>query len=90
MAKKNIRRILDVEMLLVVNMAYAIFLGCVALVKAGGVRLEYVIELIQYMEIKDYVILYVIILLMVYMISGKFARHLFRKTAMNTYREGDN
>lgn len=90
MAKKNIRRTLDVEMLFVVNIAYALFLGCVALVKAGGVRLEYVIELIQYMEITDYIILYVIILIMVYMISGKFARHLFRKTAMNTYREGDN
>ena len=90
MAKKNIRRILDVEMVLVVNLAYALFLGCVALVKAGGVRLEYVIELIQYMEVIDYIILYVIILIMAYMISGKFARRLFRKTAMNTYREGDN
>lgn len=90
MAKKNIRRVMDVELLFIVNLAYALFLGCVALVKTGGVRLEYVIELIQYMKPVDYVVLYCIIVLMVYLISGKFSRHLFRKTAMNTFREGDH
>ena len=41
------------------------------------------------MEVVDYVVLYVIILIMAYLISGKFAGHLFRKTAMTTFREGD-
>lgn len=90
MAQKNIRRIMDVEMLLVVNIAYAVFLATVALVKMGGVRLDYIIDLIHYMGAADYVILYVIIVIMAYMISGKFAKHLFKKTAMNTFREGDH
>lgn len=89
MAKKRIRRILDVEMLLVVNLAYAAFLAVVLAVKEGGIRVEYIINLIQYMEVVDYVVLYVIILIMAYLISGKFAGHLFRKTAMTTFREGD-
>ena len=89
MTKKNIRRVLDTELLLVVNIAYAVFLGCIALVKYGVVKVEYLIDLIKYMGVTDYVILYVIILIMAYLISGKFARHLFKKTAMNTYREGD-
>lgn len=89
MAKKRIRRILDVEMLLVVNLAYAAFLAVVLAVKEGGIRVEYIINLIQYMEAVDYVVLYVIILIMAYLISGKFAGHLFRKTAMTTFREGD-
>ena len=89
MAKKNIRRILDTEMVLVVNIAYALFLGCIALVKTGVVRVAYIIELVQYMKVTDFVILYVVIMLMAYLISGKFSRHLFRKTAMNTFREGD-
>ncbi len=89
MAKKNVRRILDVEMLLMVNLAYALFIGCVALVKFGGVRVEYIVELIQYMSMADYIVLYVIILIMAYLISGKFSRHLFKKTAMSTFREGD-
>ncbi|MBR6798707.1 MAG: hypothetical protein IKM63_01420, partial [Firmicutes bacterium] len=89
LAKKNIRRILDTEMVLVVNIAYVLFLGCIALVKTGVVRVAYIIELIQYMKVTDFVILYVVIMLMAYLISGKFSRHLFKKTAMNTFREGD-
>lgn len=89
MAKKNIRRVLDTEMVLVVNIAYALFLGAIALVKTGVIRVAYVIELIQYMKVTDFIILYVVIMIMAYLISGKFSRHLFRKTAMNTFREGD-
>ena len=89
MAKKNIRRVLDIEMLLVVNLAYAVFLGAVYAVKLRAVRLEYVIKLIQYMDVLDYVILYAVIIIMVYLISGKFSRYLFRKTAMSAFREGD-
>lgn len=39
------------------------------------------------MTVRDYVILYAILMFMAYLISGKFARSLFRKTAMGTFRE---
>lgn len=89
MARRNIRRIMDVEMLLVSNIAYGIFLVCVALVKEGYIKVQYIMDLIQYLRVVDYVALYLIILLMAYLISGKFVRSLFKKTAMGTYREGD-
>lgn len=89
MARRNIRRIMDVEMLLVSNIAYGIFLVCVSLVKEGYIKVQYIMDLIQYLRVTDYVALYVIILLMAYLISGKFVRSLFKKTAMGTYREGD-
>lgn len=89
MAKSNIRRILDVEMILIVNIAYMIFLAFVAVVKTGIVNITYMTNLIEYMSGFDYVILYIVMLLMSYLISGKFARSLFKKTAMGTYREED-
>lgn len=89
MARRNIRRVMDVEMLLVSNIAYGIFLVCVALVKEGYIKVQYIMDLIQYLRVIDYVALYIIILLMAYLISGKFVRSLFKKTAMGTYREGD-
>ena len=89
MAQKHMRRVLDVEMILIVNMAYLIFLGFIVLVKSGGARVSYIINLIQYMNITDYIVLYVVLMIMAYLISGKFSKHLFRKTAMNTFREGD-
>ena len=87
MAKKHIRRILDVEMLLTVNIAYLIFTGCVFMVHYGVIDVEYIRNLIEYMTVRDYVVLYAILMFMAYLISGKFARSLFRKTAMGTFRE---
>ena len=87
MAKKHIRRILDVEMLLTVNIEYFIFIGCAFMVHYGVIDVEYIRNLIEYMTVRDYVILYAILMFMAYLISGKFARSLFRKTAMGTFRE---
>lgn len=89
LARRNIRRIMDVEIILVTTIAYALFLGCVALVRSGVLKASYLIELIQYMHVTDYVLLYAIVLVMALLISGKFARSLFQKTAMGTFREGD-
>lgn len=87
MARKNIRRILDVEMLTVINIAYAIFLVSVVLVNTGVIQVEYIRTLVEYLKVSDYVILYAIMVLMGYLISGKFARSLFKKTAMGSFRE---
>ncbi len=87
LARRNIRRILDVEMLLTVNIAYAIFLLCVVLVNKGIIDIQYVANMVAYMGAADYVILYAVMVVMAYLISGKFARNLFKKTAMGAYRE---
>ncbi|NBI63999.1 ATP-binding cassette domain-containing protein [Clostridiales bacterium] len=87
LAKKSIRRILDVELAAVVNIAYGLFLAVIALVHQGVIQSEYLKTLADYMELPDYVILYGILLVMSYFISGKFARKLFKKTAMGSFRE---
>ncbi len=87
LAKKSIRRVLDVELAAVVNIAYGLFLAAVALVRQGVLHSEYLKTLTDYMGISDYVILYGVLLVMSYFISGKFARKLFKKTAMGSFRE---
>ena len=87
LARKNIRRILDVELFVVINIAYAMFLAVVVLVNMGIIHVEYLRTLVEYLQVTDYVILYAILILMGYLISGKFARSLFKKTAMGSFRE---
>ena len=87
LAKKNIRRILDVEVLLVANLAFGIFLVVVALVRKGAINIEYLKTLMQYMQLRDFVILYLLISVMALLISVWFSRRLFRKTAMGSFRE---
>ena len=89
MTKRNIRRILDVELFVVINIAYAIFIAVVALVNLDVINVEYIRTLVEYMRLSDYVILYAVLIVMGYLISGKFSRNLFKKTAMGSYREED-
>ena len=87
LAKKQIRRILDVEVLLVANIAFAIFLIVVLLVSRGAIDIEYMRTLVEYLQLRDYIILYLMICAMALLISVWYSRRLFRKTAMGSFRE---
>lgn len=87
LSKKPIRRIMDIELLFIVNLAYVLFLGFVFLVNQGIVPVEYIMNLTQFMKPGDYVILYAVLIVMSYLISGKFVRKMFKKTAIGSFRE---
>ncbi|MBQ6402211.1 MAG: ABC transporter ATP-binding protein/permease [Firmicutes bacterium] len=87
MARRDIRRILDVEILLVMNIAFAIFLATVYVVQQGYLKIPYLKTLVDYMTVRDYIILYVLTGFMAFLISGWFSRRLFKKTAMGSFRE---
>ena len=86
-AKKIIRRILEVEILLVANIAFAIFLIVVILVSRGSIDVEYLKTLVQFLQLRDYVIFYLFISAMALLIAVWYSRRLFRKTAMGSFRE---
>ena len=75
------------EVLLVANIAFAIFLIVVRLVQGGTISIEYIRTLVQFLQPRDYCILYLMILVMALLISGWFSRRLFKKTAMGSFRE---
>lgn len=87
LSKRNIRRLLDIEMFAVVNIAYAIFLGLIGLVRYHVIKVEYIWTLVEYISVGDFAVLYAVIVLMAYLISGKFVRSIFRKSAMGSFRE---
>ena len=41
----------------------------------------------EYLNMYDYVLMYLILIVMSYLISSRFSLKLFKKSAMNTYRE---
>jgi putative ABC transport system permease protein len=85
--KENTKRILDIELFTVVTIAYGLVLGLFALVNRSVIDIEYVKSLIQYLTTSDYVILYAVLLFMAFLLSRRFARRLFKKSAMVTFRE---
>ena len=87
--RKPIRRIMDIELFVIVNIAFGLFLGFIVLVNQGLVPVDYIAKLTQYMQAGDYVVLYVVLAAMSYLISGKFVRKMFKKTAIGSFREVD-
>ncbi|MDD6310360.1 MAG: ABC transporter ATP-binding protein/permease [Firmicutes bacterium] len=87
MSKRNIMGVLWIELFVVMNIAFAIFMGAVTLVQKHIINVEYLNTLIRYMEGYNYVVLYIVIALMSTLIAVRFSRRLFKKTAMGSFRE---
>ncbi len=87
MAKNHLRSILNIEVFLVMNIAFAIFLAVVFLVKQGYINIEYLKTLVDYLAMRDFFILYGLTAFMAIMISTWFSQKLFKKTAMGNFRE---
>ncbi len=84
---KNVRRILDIELFTNSTISYLFLIAFIYLVKTNVIALEYIAKLVSFLSIKEYVLMYVILIVISRLISIKFARKLFKNTAINTYNE---
>ena len=84
---KSVKRILDIELFINSSLAYIGMLGIIYLVKINIINFEYVAKLINYLSIREYVLMYVILVVMARLISRRFSKKLFKNTAINTYNE---
>ena len=82
-----LKRILDIELILNASIAYAIMMVLILLIKNNIIHSKYILDLIAYLKLKDYIILYFILIIMSYIISSRYSRKVFQKTVMNTYNE---
>ena len=84
---KNVRRILDIELFTNSTISYLFLIAFIFLVKKNVITLKYITKLVSFLSIKEYVLMYVILIVISRLISIKFARKLFKNTAINTYNE---
>ena len=84
---KNVRRILDIELLINSTLSYIILLLFIFIIKTNLISLDYIAKLSEYLSIKEYILMYIVIIVISRLISIKFARKLFKNTAINTYNE---
>ncbi len=85
--KKICKNLLVIELFVVSNLAFFAFIGLILLVQNNVITIDYLNNLITYLSIRDYILLYVILILMSYITSLKFAKSIFKKTAINAYKE---
>lgn len=85
--KSTSKDLLIIELLIVANLAFFIFTGVVFFTGNGTLSLKFMQTILDYLEFSDYLILYVVLMLMSFLISLKYSKKLFKNSAMKTIKE---
>ena len=86
-SKKVCRNLLMIELFTVTNLSYFTFLMIAEINRRGYIHVGFINTVNRYFANIDYIILYVILILMSLFISLRYSRKLFKDSVMNTYRE---
>ena len=86
-SRKVSKNLLNIELLTVSNLAYFSFILVMYLSHLKILNIKFINNIIPYLNIVDYVLLYLILTIMSYLISQKFAKKLFKNTAISTIKE---
>lgn len=84
---KTTKSLLNIELLTLAHLSYLVFIIFLLLVKLSIINNELLLDLSTYMGIGNYILLYILLLLMSLMITMRYSRKLFKDSVMNTYRE---
>ena len=85
--RKNAKSLLRIELFTVMNIAYFIVFGIIELVKNNIITNATLQSLVSYLTWTDFVITYLILFVISMVISNRYSKKLFKKSAMNTYRD---
>ena len=81
------RQLLMIELFTISNLSYFVFCGICELNRHGLFNINFLNTINTYFKFNDYLILYLLISGMSIVVSMRYARKLFKKSVMNTYRE---
>lgn len=85
--KKVSKQLLMIELLTITNLAYILFLGFIYLNYLKVFSFAFVNNMIGYLKVFDYIVLYFILIGMSYLICRKYSKKLFKDSVMKTLAE---
>lgn len=84
---KNIKRILDIELFINSSIAYFSFIIFILLNKFEILNIEFIKTLLKFLSPREYILMYIILIIMSQLISRRFSKRIFKKSAIKTYNE---
>lgn len=85
--KVHTDNVLKIELCTMITIAYGLVLGFIAVVSRGILDIPQVKSVLEFLKPTDYAILLAALLVMSLLIANRYSRALFKKSAMNVYRE---
>ena len=86
-SKKVCFHLLMLELFVVSNLSYFLFLLVAEINRRKLIQVGFINTVNEYFQLNDYMILYMIIMIMSFLLSARYSRKLFKNSVMNTYRE---
>lgn len=83
----RVKRILDIELFMDASIGYIIFLIFIFLVKKEIIKVNMIVSIVEYLHVSHYILMYFVLGFMSYLLSTRFAKKMFNKSAIVTYRE---
>lgn len=84
---KSTRKILNIELFINSTLSYLMVLTFGYLVKQDIIKIEFIANLIKYITLKECILMYLILFVVTQLIARKFAKKIFKSSAMNRYNE---
>ncbi len=81
------RSLIVVELLVILNLSFFLMLGGIFAAAQGYYSFNIMDTILRFLTMKDYVVLYAVLNLMALLIAVRYSRQLFKKSAMNVYKE---
>ena len=85
--RKNAKSLLKIELFTILNIAFISVIAVVNLVNNKIIINESIYELLSFLKISDFIIVYILLVIISILIADTYAKKLFKKSAMNTYRD---
>ena len=84
---KHLKQVLNIELFMDATLAYITYIILTLLVKYKVIYVKFINNILEYLTMRDYILMYIILILMSYLIGARYARKIFKNSAMKTYRE---
>ena len=84
---KCTKSLLNIELLTLAHLGYLVFIMLLVFIKSSIINAPLLKDLSTYMTLNNYIVLYIVLLMMSLFITFRYSRKLFKDSVMNTYRE---
>ena len=87
--KKVLNDLLNIELLVDINIAYILFTTLLVLIRNKVIKVNMFYQLSTFFELKDYIIIYIVLIVMSILIANRYSKKLFGNSVMSNYRENE-
>ena len=84
---KVIRKLIRIELFTIYHLAFILVLAFALINKFNIIKINFISELLAFLTLKDFIIIYLILFILSYLLAARYARKLFKTSAMKAYSE---